>query len=201
MPLIDKAVIQWVGVEGQPAYSVFYANHGPNGVLGKIHDFFNTIKPHLPNTVLLVFPTTGIVIDSSTGFLDSEWGPVTGLGDVAGTGTSGYASASGVSIRWATSGLAQPSTPTGGVHKVHGRTYLVPIDNSATSLEGTLGQTAHSLLQNAADNFVSACAGNLVIWAPVVRDKAGVVFRQGSVHPVTGARVNTDLAVLRSRRD
>jgi hypothetical protein len=86
-------------------------------------------------------------------------------------------------------------TSTPAVSKlVVGRTYIVPVGDDAYQTDGTLTSTALGVFQTAGSALAIANDPLWCIWRRPV-DGAG-----GSVAPVTAAKVNDRVGILRSRR-
>ena len=183
---INRVNVAWQGWPGAPGVSTFYVQDmGPTAVDG-ISSFFGALIGILPSGLTITVPSTGDVIEDTTGQIVSSWSATPATPVRTGTGPGVYSGVSGAVIHWLTSGVVRG-------RRVRGRTFIVPIVGSAYDAQGSLSTAALTTLQGAANGLDAAVAG-LTVWSRPTG------FASGSNHVVTGTRV-PDLAVtLRTRR-
>lgn len=187
MVALAQIKVGWsgTGING-PSFSTFYCVN-PSGIAAAsngITTFFTAIQAYLPVGTIVGVPNSGQVYDDATGQLLGTWGgPVQSV--ATGTGTGGFGSAGGTSVRWGTSTILRR-------HLLVGRTFLVPLAGAAYNANGTVLGTARTAINNAAANL--AATGALRIWSrPSVANPVG-----GSGTVVNGI-IPTAQSVLRSR--
>jgi hypothetical protein len=180
-----KVVWSGTGING-PSFSTFYAVN-PSGIPGAsngIAVFFTAIQAFLPVGTIVGVPNQGQVYDDLTGQLLGTWGGPT-QSVATGTGTGGFGSAGGTSVRWGTSAILRR-------HLLVGRTFIVPLAGSAYNANGTVLGSARTAINTAAANL--AATGALRIWSrPSAANPVG-----GSGTVVNGS-IPTAQSVLRSR--
>jgi hypothetical protein len=152
-----------------------------------IRTFWDAVHGEISINTSITSPSSYRTLDGATGALGGIF-PVTTPGAViGGSGNNSQASPAGCSINWLTS--------TAATHKlVVGRTYLVPLGANAYQADGSLVDADKAAIQTAASALVAAASPLFVIW------RRPVASAGGSVAPVTAARVNDRVAMLRSRR-
>lgn len=205
---IMKVTMAWTGFTGAPGYSNFYykdtattgalTNADATTAANEVALFMDAIVTLLPPTVKLQIQSDVPVINATTGKMSyvlstGPWGTLTGSA-VAGS----YSAASGSVITWRTGGVRDG-------RRVRGRTFLVPLANSAYESDGTMATAALTTLQNAAAGMVSPAANkSLVVWArPTVTknpDGTSTTGTDGNWYQVTSGTIPDRVAVLRSRR-
>jgi len=184
---IGRLRLAWTGFTGAPGVSTFYAM-SPYNARAAVWTFADAIKSLLPPDVTLNVEESGDILDPVTGIPSSTWSNPTSMAGVVGTASAApYAAPAGACINWLTGTVV-------GRHRLRGKTYIVPLAQSAYENDGTLSSTAFSLLTSAA-NALAADASETVIWHRPTGGSGGVI---GSV---LGAVVTDKAAVLRSRRD
>lgn len=185
---MNRCRVVWSNWPGAPGYSNFYigttiTDHTP------VRTFFNALSTLFPAAVTWTVPTSGDQISEATGLITGAYtatvtgGTASGLG--ANTGT--YAGMAGAQVQWQTSAIIAGRRPLG-------KTFLVPLYNTAFDANGSLSTTAVSTITTAATNLIAALSGEMKIWS---RPRPSIA---GANVTVTSARV-PDLAIaLRSRR-
>lgn len=188
---LSQITYLWTGFQGAPGYSSFYCSSVDDTAVNDFNDavwsFFNAIKGEISVNTTITPPSSYRTMDGATGVLGGISPLTTPGAAIGGTGNNSQASPAGASVNWLTS--------TAAAHKlVVGRTYLVPLGANAYQADGSLVDADKAAIQTAANALVTAVSAIFVIWRRPV-DGAG-----GSVAPVTAARVNDRVAMLRSRR-
>lgn len=195
VPVIQKLVITWTGVPSGGGASIMFAADA--AVLSTaMRTFFDSIKVYLAPGVGITFPTGGYTIHADTGIASTTWSqtPPSPVGSI---NTGGYAAPAGAVVTWRT-----PELNFFG-HLMKGRTFIVPLGQSAFQNNGTLDDTFKGILQTKAADVVTT-------GAPVVyerhsdgpdADHPDRVAHDGKAALVTSATVNDRAAVLRSRRN
>lgn len=200
MPEILKAKINWTGFIGAPGYTNLYFSEfnetgytqaHADGVALKASTFANQLRDFLPSAVTVNMDPTVEIIQSDTGNLVGFFSttPIAGgVGALTGT----YSATSGACIAWGTNGVRNS-------RRVRGRTFVVPLGNSAYESNGTLAAGTISALTsyaNALKNNTTA-PGDFGIWAR----PTGPDATDGEWFAVETVSVKDKAAVLRSRRD
>lgn len=142
---------------------------------------------NIPTGVTHTFPSSIDVLDPVNGQLITAV-PVTPPLQLVGSGSGNYAAPSGSCVTWQTTGVV-------GGHRVNGRTFLVPLAQSAFQSDGTLSTVHLSDLATAATALIAA-SPELVVWHRPTSFAAG----GGSAHPVVAAKITDKVAILTSRR-
>jgi hypothetical protein len=153
-----------------------------------IRTFLNGCLAYVPNALSFVFPSSVDQFDETDGQLTGTLGltPLTTLTSAAAAGP--YAGSAGALVRWVTGSFV-------GGRRVQGRTYLVPLRNSAFANDGSLDSTALSTIQTAAAAMVTAFGADLKVWH---RPSPGGT--NGAAYTVNSATVPDLAVVMRSRR-
>jgi hypothetical protein len=191
--LLEKAVLHWSGAQIGTGVSVFYATTGGSFV-DALHTFFEAIKIDLGAGVRITYPSSGDVIHSSTGHLDSSWSATPNT-DTVGTGGGFIAAPAGFALTWLTTTIVPPDASSKTSHRVRGRTFIVPIATNSYDSDGTLQSGTMTRVNAAAAALVSAGTGHWNIWHRP--SKGG---SEGVAAPVTGYEFHDKVAILRSRR-
>ena len=152
-----------------------------------MNDLFVALGPYLPDSVTVQVEATGDVIDDATGALTGAWTDTPVLPVVGGSAAQ-YAAPSGFFINWNT------TTILAG-HRLRGRTFFVPSASDVYDSDGSIGATILAAIQAAADSFVAAATGDLVVWHRPVGGSGG------GHGLVLSATAPDKVGVLRSRRD
>lgn len=151
-----------------------------------LNTFWSAIHNTWPSTFSVTLPTTGPIIEDTTGRLEGVWsggGPLT----VAGLGAGKYSAASGYLIHWLTGSFLNG-------RQVRGKTFFVPIDPGTYDTNGTIDNTTRTTIEAAANALVAAAG--LLVWHRPTEEAPS----SGHAYPVTSAVVPDRVAVLRSRR-
>lgn len=188
---LSQLTYLWTGFAGAPGYSSFYLASVDDSDVQNFHSairtFFNAIHGEISINTAITPPSSYRTLDHATGTLGGIL-PVTTPGSaITGSGNNSQASPAGASVNWLTS--------TAATHKlVVGRTYLVPLGANAYQSDGSLVDADKAVIAAAAGALVATMTPSFVVWR---RPVAGA---GGGVAPVTAARVNDRVAMLRSRR-
>jgi hypothetical protein len=195
---LDRVRIALTGFVGEPGVITMYAVDGP-ALQGPLSDLVNFWKDLMPPVVDLKVETGGDTIDDVNGDLTGSW-----VGDAqpgyTGAGAAAYSAPCGACVTWLT-----PIIRDG--HRIKGRSFVVPLSDSAYEDNGSIEPTTLGVLQSSAADFVTAAGGNLRIWhRPRLAQVASPGHRaltahDGSQAAVTSSTVRDKVAVLRSRRD
>lgn len=189
MANIKRVRVAWSGggVTG-PGVSTLYFSAAASGFPADLQTFFQAIKAGIPSNVQIDVPNTGDLIDETTGALAGVWTDSGGSSTVGATGAV-FAQGAGLRVRWV----------TGGVHngrRVVGTTFIVPISSIACDTSGTVENTYRGVVNTAASAFVSAQAGDFVIWSK----PTPAAPSSGESNAVLAAVVPDPVTGLRSRR-
>ena len=192
MSEIFKITAKWEGFDGAPGYSNFYFLKSALTVVQNaadaVHDFFDDIKSYIPGSVSIQVQQEVTTYIAETGVLVSldSLGSIPDV--VEGTGSGAYSGVSGAVVNWLT-------TQSMGTRLLRGRTFLVPLNQSAYQNDGTLSPGALTVLQDAAYDLRLAVGADLAVWSRPTNDRPGLAAK------VAGSRVPDKAAILRSRRD
>jgi len=148
--------------------------------------FFDSVKDRFPSGLVWEVPEAGDLIDVASGALSGTWSGET-YAAIAATGANGYVQGAGCSIEWLTGGLRNG-------RRVLGRTFLAPLDNGSWGTSGVVGGAALSALQTALGTYMTANPWGMVYSRPTTSNPVG------AAHPITSARIPSDVSWLRSRR-
>ena len=190
MANLDRVRIGWTGpgVVG-PGVSTFYfpAGGGAAGV-PLLRTFFSAIQTALPNlSVTWTFPAGGETIDAGTGALVGAWTGATPSSLIVGASNAQWLAGVGARIQWNTDAVSRG-------RRVRGATFIVPLNGSASSSDGTIVDTFVTQIQTASNTLVSG--SDITIWS---RPSAPGLADGGSA-TVTSAQVPDRVSWLRSRR-
>lgn len=167
--------------------STFYVK--PDSSVGEadaIHDYFETLKSAFSTAVTITVPSSGDILEDSTGVLVGTWSePGTG-GVTVGTSAENFVMGAGCRVKWQTGGIHDG-------HRVNGATFLAPIQISSFAGTGALADPFVAVVQTASDDLIAA-VDSLAIWS---RPKTGVA---GASFDVASAIVPDKVSWLRSRR-
>lgn len=191
---INRLNAAWQNFPGAPGVTTFYSNGTmTQPEVDAVRAFFLAIASLLPTGLTVQVPSSGDIIDETTGEITGTWSVGTTPAVVTGTNAGVYAGNAGAVIHWLTGGVVAG-------RRVRGRSFIVPIGSGAYDNQGSLAAGTITTLQGAANGLVTAFVG-MVVWArPLKAGTPPVVVRPGSYHGVSSMRV-PDLAVsLRSRR-
>lgn len=186
--MVARVRCSWQNWPGAPGVSTFYGDDDiTQATVDSIRTFFQALVTLLPTGLTINVPSSGDIIDQSSGTLTGVWSVGSTPATVTGAGAGAYAGNAGAVVHWLTDAIVAG-------RRTRGRTFLVPLVGSAFDTSGSLSTTAHTAITNAAAALVSANPGLLNVWR---RPKPG--FSGGNAS-ITSSRV-PDLAIsLRSRR-
>lgn len=169
-----------------PGLSTFYFAGAHSGFTADLSDFFQAIDNYFPIGTTVTVPSSGDLIEDSTGELTGTWSdPATGPG--TGGGAGAFTQGVGVRVRWGTAGVVAG-------RRVRGATFLAPMDHDVFSADGTPDPTVRTVISTAASALVTASGSNMKVWS---RPAPG---RGGSSHTVVAADMPDTPSWLRSRR-
>jgi hypothetical protein len=179
----------WSGLTGLPGYSHFAFAGQLTGTA--LNTAATAIRAFLVSPTPTSYPS-GLKLDLSAvveyrtldGKLDSV-ASVAPWAQITGTGSGGYAGGSGAVVHW----------NTGVYHngrQVRGSTFLVPLNGSVYSTDGTLSPTVVSAIQSGAAAFIATADVQLVVHSMSVPT--------GDTVPILSATVPDRSAFMRSRR-
>jgi len=185
---MNRVRVVWSNWPGAPGYSNFYVgttitDHTP------IRTFFQSLNGILPAAVTITVPTSGDQISEATGLITGSYSATVTGGAVNGAAgnSAAYAGMAGGQVQWQTSAVINGRRPLG-------KTFIVPLYNTAYDSNGSLSSAAVTTLQAAGAALIAALSGEMKVWS---RPRPSIA---GANVTVTSARV-PDLAIaLRSRR-
>lgn len=154
-----------------------------------VHGFFDGVAADLPSSVSIDVLSQVEVLDDISGQLVDYSDDPEELDPVSGGSSGNFSGPSGAVVNWRTSTIVDG-------RRLRGRTFLVPLNNSAYEPDGTLSNAALVRLNNAASVLSGAGFGSG--FGILSRPSGGGAIRFGEV---TGHNIPDMAAVLRSRRD
>jgi hypothetical protein len=170
-----------------PGLSTFYEKPDSNvGGADAIFDFFDSLKSAITTAVTITVPSSGDIIEDTTGELVGTWSESGTGGAVVGTSAENFVMGTGARVRWATGGIH-------GGHRVNGATYIAPLQISSFAGSGALADPFVVVLEASADALLDALPG-LCIWS---RPRTGLA---GASYTIESAVVPDKVSWLRSRR-
>lgn len=193
MALMMRVTVKWSGGQiGSGFTNLFFTDGVSTAQLAadSVRTFFSDVLSagaHLPAGVTVSYPSNVDRIEPLTGLLINTV-PITQPAALVGSGAGNYSAPSGFVVGWLTGDIV-----TG--HRVIGRTFFVPLAQSAYESNGTLGVTFLSTAVTAANAFIGA-APEFIVW----HRPASVAAANGSPHVVLAAKINDKAAMLTSRR-
>lgn len=191
---ITRVTVLWTGLAGLPGYTNFFFGGAATpaaltGIREDIRAAFSTLTTYLPNGLETSTIGEHAILDEDTGALIEYVSSDASVLNVVGSGTGAYSGPSGAVVNWNT------NTVNRG-RRVRGRTFIVPLVNTAYDSSGTLSGPALTALNNFANLLVGEGAANQFgVWSRPVGGTGGVFG------PATSHSVPDMAAVLRSRRD
>lgn len=198
MPNMARISCAWQNWPGAPGVTQFYADPGSlQGVVNALKVFWDGLQGGFPNLLTIQVPSSGDLVDDATGQIAGAWSVATQPAVTTCTGVGNYAGNAGAVLHWLTVGLAKG-------RRIRGRTFLVPLVNTAFDSGGSLSPAMVTNTTLAGNKLITDTAGQLKVWhRPVYakpKTKPPVIVTPGSTATITSCRV-PDLAVsLRSRR-
>lgn len=190
MASIIRHTAVWTGAPGLPGYTQFYQEVG-EGVTASaqaghtnVDAFFNALATLIPDAITVTVDPVYQVLDEATGEVTGEETVATPATATVGGYITNWQAQVGVLVEWTTGEYLNG-------RRFRGRTYLVPLGNTADD-DGTLPAGTLSTVGTAAAVIVDSGWGFLV-WHRPVNGAGGL-----SSH-ITGAVVRDHAAILRSR--
>lgn len=191
MANLQRVKCEWNGLPGLPGLSVFYVDAAATGVTTALSSFFDGLKALWPQNLTVTVPSSGDIINDTTGDLIGSWTEGTTTTIASANPSASYAAGVGATIRWGTGGIVAG-------RRVVGRTFIAPLLGSAYDVNGTLTTPVVTALQSAATGLVGSA--DLKIWSRPFGGSATRPARLGSSHVVTSGTAIDRVASLRSRR-
>ena len=199
MAQMAKVTINWSGLPGGPGYTNLYFQDisGPTNVdqtlvdsaVSKTDAWLGVFRASLPNSITTGVSATVEAVDETTGALVGFW---TGTPATAAVGTGGasYAAPTGAVVSWYT------STVRNG-RRIRGRTFMVPLANSAFEADGSLVASKITAWNTATNTLIATGASaELGVWSRPSSPGGS----DGDWALVTSFRIPDMAAILTSRR-
>lgn len=185
---MNRVSCSWQGWPGSPGLTQMYLIDPPaQGNIDAIRTFFNALAGLLPSGLTIQVPSSGDTLSEVDGKITGAWSVGTTPTVVTGTAAGAYSGTSGAVVHWLTNAVVAG-------RRVRGRTFLVPLANTAYDTAGSLLTSALTTIQTAAAAYVSGQTGKACVWA---RPAPG---RSGSLASITSSKVPDLAVVMRSRR-
>ena len=191
---IHRVTLGWTGFQGAPGYSNFFFEGAADSTIAyqsvqRVMEFAGALASVIPEDVSWVSANEVDNIDEVTGALEGYAVREDSVSYDPPTAGGSYSAPSGAVINWLTETVARG-------RRLRGRTFLVPLANSAYQSDGTLSSSALTTIRSAAELMIFEPGdSSFGIWSRP-RNGAGGVFGE-----VVAAQVPDMAAVLRSRRD
>lgn len=191
---------RWTGFSGGPGYTAFHFRDFTAGgeatsaqaqaAVDRANVFFNAVRTDIPDEISIQVESEVEVLEDTTGTLVDVFNTVQAAPN-QGLASSVYSGPVGAVVNWSTQGIRAG-------RRIRGRTFLVPLEANSFTGSGGLSTTSQGRLAAAAAELAdSTSTPDLGVWARPTGP--GIADGQWSV--VSGSRVPTLAAVLRSRRD
>lgn len=185
---MERIRVEWAGLSGLPGVSTFYAVPTVPTAYAAVHAFFEQVRYFLPSSLTLSFPSSGDLIEDSTGAIVGTWS-TTGLPALSGSGaTTNHAAGVGAYVNWNTAGVSP------GNRRIKGRTFITGLSTTYFDASGTIENTARATIETEANDMVAAA--DFRIWSRPSAAGAG----DGASWIVNSATVPDRVTSLRSRR-
>ena len=175
------------GVTGLSTSTFMYGGSDYDAFVNALIVFYEVVRQRTPSSVSFDIGTGGELLESSNGDIVDVWQSTYSVQSMVGAASAFHAQGVGARVVWETAGRTAN-------RRVRGSTFLVPLYSAAFGDNGAIEASVKAALQAGATGMVAALAGDLVIWS---RPADG---RLGAAHPVTSARVPSEISWLRSRR-
>lgn len=194
MAQLDRLTVSWTGFAGSPGYSVLhhYSSGDPqNGTIfyNAVQTMFATFVSYMPDDVKITVEPEMQVIESTTGELVDVFNVEVPGAVLTGIQPGAYSAPSGAVINWSTATIRNG-------RRLRGRTFLVPLSGAEYSASGQLSDITRGNLQGAVDEFATG-----TVTSPSIFGRPTQIGNDGVYGPITGGRVSSMVAVLKSRRD
>jgi hypothetical protein len=185
MSLLMRVRAVWNGIgPGGTGVNTLYFTAGGTSVLSSCRAFYQGVQGYIPTGVTIGFPSSGDVIEDSTGLISGSWS------ETAVTAVSGSSGGGGVGAR-----VAWHTGARRGRRPVTGSTFFVPMGGGICDTSGTLDATFQATLAGGANALIAASSNELMIWS-----RPTAVGTDGISHPVLSATVADQVSWLTSRR-
>jgi len=188
---MHRVRVTWTGapVVG-PSVSTFYFEElATDAPITALKNFFTANILRHPTGIQWTIPSSGDILNETDGSLAGSWSFPGAGGVVASTGPSNFANGVGYRVQWRTNGIHNE-------RRVIGSTFMVPMEATAFEGAGNIVAGTITAVQTAASAFVTACAGDLVIWSKPKDESTA----DGELNAVVSAIMPDKVSWLRSRR-
>lgn len=185
MALIERVRVAWSGWPGEPGVSTFYCDSAST-LLPLLRTFFLNWQTICPSGLVFTFPSGGEILSDTTGIVSSAWS-ASAPATITCTGAGNYSGRTGMVMGWTTSLVI-------GRHLLKGRTFFVPIVDTAYSPDGTIANGSVTSAQTAANTLVGA-SSTLKIW----HRPSSLGAADGDSALVTSAKIRDRVQVMTSR--
>lgn len=199
MPNVYQYTAVWTGFQGAPGYTKFhYMNRDSQSLVdaggNQMRTFFVALQNYLSTGWSIQVQQTVPFFDMVTGRMVGETSQTAAPAAVAGlSSTSAWAGGVGAMIAWGTNVIWNG-------HRVHGRTFLVPL-RGASDVDGTILPAAISAIQSAGSALITSAAGDFVIWSRQFSPPPESQQINGTTGSIISGIVRDKSGILRSRRD
>lgn len=198
MTALYRQRTEFLGLPGGPGLATMYFLDVSTAV-ASVHEFWTHMVGVMPQPTIARVQSTGDIIEDTTGELTGAWG-ADPVADINIDAPTNYAAPVGGLVTWLTGTIVDG-------HRVKGRTYVVPMTHDLFDASGSITGSIATALQGFASAFTTEQSDSFVIWhrprlaRAADGSRPAVTARAGGHALVTGSRISTKAAVLRSRRD
>jgi hypothetical protein len=200
MASILQVTLKWSGFQGAPGYSNFYymstgdfqpSQATVDAAANATQNLGAYIRTFLPVETSVQVQSDVVELWDTNGVMQNIWSAGSRPVLQGEAPSAPYSAASGAVINWRTAGVRNG-------RRVRGRTFVVPLANSAYQSDGTLSASViTSLNTNLSTMLDTQPTATLGVWSRPSAKGA----TDGSWHAVQGFNIPDKVAVLRSRRD
>lgn len=195
-----RVKINWTGFIGGPGYTnlyfddpgeSFHTQETVDACVLKVDTWLDAWPGSIPTSVTFLVDPTVEAVHASSGEMFGFW---TATPDTARAGgdAGAYSAAAGAVCNWYTNGIRN-------ARRIRGRTFMVPLGNSALENTGTLNNTRLTTLRAATATLITPAIADVGIG--VWSRPSGPGLEDGEWHRTTAYTIPDMTAVLTSRRD
>lgn len=193
-----KVVSVWSGWQGAPGFTNFYFspdaiqdNLHVTNVQARVKAFWSAVSTCIPSGITITIAQDSQIIDSATGVINDTISATAAQTTTAGAGPANFAAVAGACIIWRTATFINS-------RQLKGKTFVVPMANSAYDTDGTILAGRLADLRAAANGL--GLPGAFPIEERLVAWHRPVGGTGGTCTTVSSTSVNDRVAYLKSRR-
>ena len=200
MTAILQATLKWTGFTGAPGYTNFYCISKTNtqptqadadATANLLQNFAAYVRTYVPIEAAMQVQSDVIEIEDTNGAMQKIWSVGSRPVQQGQAASAPYSAASGLVVNWRTDGVKRG-------RRVRGRTFCVPLANSAYQSDGTI---ASSVLTSLNTNLATLIGGTNTAIHGVWSRPSAKGATDGKWFTTASFNIPDKVAVLRSRRD